>query len=170
MVQSTSDRSTMLPSGRTHYFFFPYRWQISQCLFIASFASPHLLLLMKIHWIMIARASGKKGTKTLSLNIHNLIYSIIIYYSTPLGLDRSRRWERNMASCGGRRLFLHSMKRWHVIMRSDWWFIITFFRDWNVLNIVMEKRPTDAHYSIVFVTKSQFSFAIYYSNSRNENN
>lgn len=31
---------------------------------------------------------SKKGRKTLSLNIHNLIYSIIIYHSTPLRMDQ----------------------------------------------------------------------------------
>lgn len=40
-----------------------------------------------------------EGMKTLSLNIHNLIYSIIIYYSTPPGLDRG--WEKTWRAVDG---------------------------------------------------------------------
>lgn len=69
-----------------------------------------------------------------------MIYSIIIYYSTPLGWVENGK---NMAS------FSRSNESWHVIIGSIRWFIITVRVDWNVWNfIVMKNCPTEAHYSI----------------------
>lgn len=60
---------------------------MSLCLFIATLAIVDENLLNNDR-----PSFSVKGMETLSLNIHNLIYSIIIYYYlTPPGLDR--RWE-----------------------------------------------------------------------------
>lgn len=101
-VQSTCQDSVLDSQCEPHYFDHFHWWQINQCLFNAIYSFRPPFNTARTHWIMIARASpkrkGKRKTLSLLLNIHNLIYSIIIYYSTPfpIGSEKNMRkiWPR----------------------------------------------------------------------------